>query len=111
MTPLRIHLEDHGQDFHTFTLRDGKICEANLQGWCWNGARVLNETIGTGTILRLADDRFNHGQGGELALRYPVRSVFMAPDQPNAAPRHSRNVACPGAHQSSPGRAGDQGAA
>lgn len=83
MTALRIHLENHGQRFHTFTLRDGVICEANAQSWIWNGARVLNRTIASGTILQLTDAT---GSGVVMPIRWPVQAVFMAPDLPNAAP-------------------------
>lgn len=82
MTALRIHLENHGQRFHTFTLRDGVICDANAESWIWNGARVLNRTIAAGTILQVTDD-----DGSGLIWRLPpVQGVFMAPDLPNAAP-------------------------
>jgi hypothetical protein len=110
MTALRIHLEDHGQSLHTFTLRDGRLSEANLEGWIWNGARVLNDLVNPGTILRLADERFGDGAGGELQLRYPVQSIFCVPDHQNTAPRHSRNAVAPGAASSSSQcRAGEQG--
>lgn len=107
MTALRIHLENRGQRFHTFTLRDGLICDANAEGWLWNGSRVVNDTIGTGTILRLTDAR---DSGVIVPIRWPVQAVFMAPDLPPTIrlppPRHSRNAVTPGAAASSPSRAG-----
>ena len=68
----RIYLEDHQQDFLRFTLRDGVIEDANLQGWLWNGKRVVNTNIKPGDFIEF--------EGG-ITLNYPVQTVSDADSQ------------------------------
>lgn len=63
MSALRIEIEDRGQDFLSFTLRNGMIEDANMQGFVWNGKKVANKRIVRGSIIRFSDGN---------ALNYPV---------------------------------------
>jgi len=69
---VTVVLEDHGQDFLEFDIRDGRIVQTRpFQGDIWNGSRVLNRTLGTGDALILqADD-----EACVWSLRYPVAAI------------------------------------
>jgi hypothetical protein len=66
---IRVYLEDHGQDFLRFTLVDGVISDANLQGSVWNGRIVRNRNLKPGSIIEFEDGN---------ALKYPVQTVSFA---------------------------------
>lgn len=66
---LRIHLEDHHQDFLSFTLNDGVIEGSNMQGQIWDGKRVVNENIKPGDSIEFDDG---------MVLRYAVKTVSVA---------------------------------
>lgn len=70
MSDMRITLEDHGQDILRFTIRDGIICESNLQTWLWYGRRITNEDIKPGDFICFDD---------QIKLKYPVETVTHVP--------------------------------
>jgi hypothetical protein len=63
---FKITLQDHGQDFLRFVLRDGRIAEANLQGWIWDGREILNQHPKPGDLITFDDGR---------SLSYPIETV------------------------------------
>ncbi|MFL7926013.1 hypothetical protein ACKAVU_16325 [Acinetobacter baumannii] len=69
---ITAQLEDHGQDFLEFDIKDGRIVAARpFQSTIWNGLEVLNETIEPGDYIafRCRDST------GIRTLRYPVVSI------------------------------------
>jgi len=69
---VTVVLEDHGQDFLEFDIRDGRIVETRpFQGDIWNGSRVLNRTLATGGTLILQDD----DETCVWSLRHPVAAI------------------------------------
>lgn len=69
---MSVLIEDHGQDFLEFDIKDGQIIETRpFQGFVWDDSRVLNNEIGIGTQLVLS--RRGHGEG--LKLRYPIAGI------------------------------------
>jgi len=67
---VTVVLEDHGQDFLEFDIRDGHIVETRpFQGDVWNGLRVLNGTLAQGDVIWL------RMPWGETTLNYPVAAV------------------------------------
>lgn len=68
---LIVHLEDHGQDFLEWDIKDGVVVDCRpFQGWLWNGTRVHNDHISPGTILDITP-----ASGGRRTLNYPVERV------------------------------------
>ena len=73
---VRVYLEDHHQDFLSFTLRDRKIEDSNMQGYIWNGRRVMNTNIKPGDRIELEDG---------VTLKYPVATMsFVTSDKEEA---------------------------
>jgi len=67
---VTIVLEDHGQDFLEFDIRDGRIVETRpSRGDLWNGLQVLNHTVAAGDVIWL------RMPWSETTLNYPVAAV------------------------------------
>ncbi|MDO9334186.1 MAG: hypothetical protein Q7T57_06675 [Dehalococcoidales bacterium] len=67
-----VELEDHGQDFLEWDLKDGVVVACRpFQGWVWNGTLVHNTVITPGAILRITMMR----KGKKTTLKYPVAKV------------------------------------
>ncbi|MGX1496855.1 hypothetical protein ACSSV1_001891 [Labrenzia sp. MBR-25] len=63
----RIYLEDHGQDFLSFSLTDdNRITDANFQGQIWNGLKVENDPLRAGDLIVLEDG---------YVLKYPISVI------------------------------------
>lgn len=68
---VTVALEDHGQDFLEFDVKDGCIVDTRpFQGWVWNGKRVADKLIYPGLRLDLVAS-----DGVTMRLRYPVEAV------------------------------------
>jgi len=68
---ITVHLEDHGQDFLEWDIKDGVVIDCRpFQGWLWNGTKVLNTEIRPGDILDIIPP-----SGGQTTLNYPVEKV------------------------------------
>lgn len=69
---ITLNLEDHGQDFYYFEVRDKTIIKAGpYQGWVWEGKKLVNDGFEPGTVLQFEDGR---------TLNYPVESVAPTPN-------------------------------
>lgn len=68
---LTVHLEDHGQDFLEWDIKDGVVVDCRpFQGWLWNGTKVHSTDIQPGLLLDITLT-----SGGRTRLRYPVEKV------------------------------------
>lgn len=68
---MTVVLEDWGQDFLEFDIKGGRIVATRpMQGWVWNGMKVVNKAIHSGRPLYLEADASKN-----LRLNYPVESV------------------------------------
>lgn len=69
---LTIVLEDHGQDFLEWDIKDGTVVGCRpFQGWLWNGTKVHNTNIQPGDMLVITT------KGNRLTLNYPVERVVV----------------------------------
>lgn len=68
---ITVHIEDHGQDFLEWDIKDGVVVDCRpFQGWLWNGTKVHNEEIKPGQYLIITPP------GGQpTQLLYPVEKV------------------------------------
>ena len=67
---IRVHLEDHGQDFLRWDIKDGVVVESYpYQGWLWNGTKILNE-FGPGDKLVIQPPN-----SAVTTLNYPVAKI------------------------------------
>jgi len=67
---VTIVLEDHGQDFLEFDIRDGCIVQTRpSRGDLWNGLQVLNCALAQGDVIWL------RMPWGETTLNYPVAAI------------------------------------
>ncbi len=74
---IRVFLEDHGQDFLTWDIKDGVVVETHpLQGWLWNGTKIITKEFGPGAYLHI-QLRFSPE---EVVLNYPVEKILFIPD-------------------------------
>jgi hypothetical protein len=70
---VRVYLEDHGQDFTRFTLRNRIIEDADMQGTIWNGRHVANPDLKPGDLIEFADG---------TTFNYPVQTLsFVTLDE------------------------------
>ena len=68
---ITVELEDHGQDFLYFDIKNGKIVDTRpWQSFVWNGRTVLNPNIAKGERILFEDD---HGR--TLTLNYKLIKV------------------------------------
>lgn len=68
---MTVELEDRGQDFTEFDIKDGRIIDTRpCQGWMWNGRRVDNDSLAPGDSINL-----DGGSSEAMQLRYRVTSV------------------------------------
>lgn len=68
---MTVEMEDHGQDFLEFDIRDGRIVETRpFQGFVWNGRAVLNEAIEVGDRIVI-----QRAQDNPRFINYPVAAV------------------------------------
>lgn len=68
---MTVALEDCGQDFLEFDIKDGRIVATRpCQGWVWNGKEVANKQIHPGRPIYLKTDGEEN-----LRLNYLVESV------------------------------------
>lgn len=72
-----LELEDHGQDFTRWVLRKGVVvrCEP-LQGWVWEGSRVLNRNLvpGDAVVVSPESRHLVTPPARAMPLNYPVES-------------------------------------
>lgn len=68
---MRLHFEDHGQDFLWWELdRSGKVIGVNLQQFAWIGCKVLGpHTLRKGSTVHYERDGAGHN------IRYPLTKV------------------------------------
>ena len=68
---VRLHFEDHGQDFLWWDLdQSGKVIGVNLQQFAWIGCKVLgSHTLRKGSIVHYERDGTGHN------IRYPLTKV------------------------------------
>jgi len=77
---IRVHLEDHGQDFLRWDIKDGVVVESYpYQGWVWNGVKIINEEFGPGDKLII-----QRGDSAVMTLNYPVEKIEHVPDEEKA---------------------------
>lgn len=70
ITGVTVVIEDNGQDFLEFDIQEGRIVETRpLQGWVWNGKRVIDEHISVGDFISIWTSE------GSRNLLYPVIEV------------------------------------
>lgn len=68
---MTVEMEDHGQDFLEFDIKDGRIVATRpLQANVWNGLDVLNQTLEVGEYLAVQT-----GRCGVRTFNYPVAAV------------------------------------
>jgi hypothetical protein len=68
---LTVYLEDHGQDFLEWDIKDGAVVDSRpYQAWVWNGTIVHNENIKRGDILNITSKI-----GTRMTIKYPVVRV------------------------------------
>lgn len=68
---LIVYLEDHGQDFLEWDIKDGVVVDCRpFQGWVWNGTRVHNTDIKPRQYLIITTP-----DGLTRQLLYPVERV------------------------------------
>lgn len=64
---VRLDLEDHGQDFLSFYVKDSTIIGTTpFQGWIWNGRKLRASEFKAGDIVIFADGN---------TLKYPIEKV------------------------------------
>jgi len=69
---MTVVLEDHGQDFLEFDIKNGQITATRpFQEWVWDGAVVFNETLVPGDFMVV---RTRSGSGSRM-FRYPITEV------------------------------------
>ena len=68
---MTVELEDHGQDFLEFDIKDGRIVETRpFQANVWNSMEVLNEALEVGHHIAVRTHR-----SGVRTFNYPVAAV------------------------------------
>ena len=73
---IRVHLEDHGQDFLRWDIKDGVVVESYpFQGWLWNGTKILNKEFGPGDQLIIQPPNSD-----VTTLNYPVAKIEKVRD-------------------------------
>jgi len=77
---IRVHLEDHGQDFLCWDIKDGVVVESYpFQGWLWNGTKIINDEFGPGDQLII-----QRPGSTVIMLKYPVEKIEHVPDEEKA---------------------------
>jgi len=78
---IRVYLEDHGQDFLVWDIKDGVVVESYpYQGWLWNGTKIINEEFGPGDQLII-----QRPNSVVMMLNYPVEKIEYIPDVEKAS--------------------------
>ena len=78
---IRVHLEDHGQDFLVWDIKDGVVVESYpYQGWLWNGTKIINDEFGPGDQLVIQPPN-----SAVTTLNYPVEKIEHIPDEERAS--------------------------
>lgn len=73
---LTVEIEDHGQDFLRFHIKDQKIVETlPFQGAVWDGREVMNTTLSKGDVIYLKGAKPSE----IIALKYKVTRIRMLP--------------------------------
>ena len=75
MSTTNLSFDDHGQDFLHWTLDEqGVVIDCKpLQGWVWNGARVLDfQNLAEGSLVTIVHN------GDVRTIRYPLVGVKKA---------------------------------
>ena len=78
---IRVHLEDHGQDFLRWDIKDGVVVESYpFQGWLWNGTKIITEEFGPGDQLIIQPPNSE-----VTTLNYLVEKIESIPDGEKAS--------------------------